>query len=152
MARSRRLHFPSVPASCGQSWSAGDALKFSLSVMSCRASRLTESLAKRFSTLFAHFCRRRCWGILREKRLMLELLGLLGQGSLKEKTPFFMLFSCLFILFSSCSFYFEPFFLSSFTLISVIFKRFACGEYSTMTTLGMIRWISIKFRDHSLNT
>lgn len=52
----------------------------------------------------------RCGGILRERRLMLELLGLLGQGSLKEKTPFFMLFSCLFIWFSCCFFYFEPFF------------------------------------------
>jgi hypothetical protein len=64
------------------------------------------------------------WRNLKREKINVGAVGIIGTFTriIKRKKPFFTFFSCLFILFSSCFFYFEPFFLSSFTLISVILE------------------------------
>lgn len=76
----------------------------------------------------------RCEGILRERRLMLELLRIIGTIH-KEKT-IFTLFARVFFAFFYFLSHFFPFRL--LTLISVIFKRFA-GERFEVNVSAVLR-------------
>jgi hypothetical protein len=134
MARCRLLDFPFESLRSAPIAVAGDApRKTPLFVRALR-------MSLRYISRFNRFVLSRCGGILRERRLMLELLGLLGhsQGSLKEKTIFYVfLVSFYFVFFMFLLFW--AIFFSSFTLISVILegkKLYDGGRFCDMVTMG----------------
>lgn len=137
--------FPLRVADSHQSQPSGDALKISLRV----APGLPTVPVFSRERLFLQSLPTN----LKREKINVGAVGIIGTFTriIKRENPFFMLFSCLFILFSffvffaSCSFYFEPFFV--FTLISVISGGLSSGEHPWVTLVFQVkRWFGFLLR------